>query len=42
MSIFSCVSLSTTFETRLVSLIESFWSSNSLSSSAFCSRSLVR
>ena len=40
--IFSWVSLSTTEETRFFSLIESFWSSNSLSSSALCSRSLVR
>ena len=41
MSIFSCVALSTTLDTRLVSLIVSFWSSNSFSSRAFCSRSLV-
>ena len=40
-SIFSCVALSTTLDTRLVSLIVSFWSSNSFSSRAFCSRSLV-
>ena len=39
-SIFSCVVSSTTLETKLVSLKESFWSSNSLSSSALC-RSLV-
>src|SRR5215468_12625566 len=42
MSIFSCVSLSTTLETRFLSLMLSFWSSNSFSSSALCSRSLVR
>src|SRR5262245_41206378 len=40
-SIFACVSRSTTFDTSDVSLIESFWSSNSFASSALCRRSFV-
>src|SRR5579863_5222159 len=41
MSIFSCVSLSTTAETSDLSLMLSFWSSKSFSSRARRSRSLV-
>ena len=40
-SILSCVSLSMTLETKLESLIESFWSSKSFISSARRRRSLV-
>src|SRR5262249_20327800 len=41
-SFFSWFSRSTTADTSVVSLIESFWSSKSFSSSALCSRSFVR
>ena len=40
-AIFFCVSSSITLVTSVLSLIESFWSSNNFSSRAFWSRALV-